>query len=38
MKIFELPTVEVIAFSAETVMSGSTNYPNINNGLPWDKP
>ena len=40
MKIFETPVIEVITFTAESIMEVSTNTPGTelpsgNNRLPW---
>ena len=35
MKIFEMPNIEVIIFTAENVMSVSDIDATINNGTPW---
>ena len=33
MKLFEMPAIEVISFSAESIMDDSL--PDIENGLGW---
>jgi len=39
MKIFEMPNIEVIAFTAESIMDVSNSQPSVspttNNQLPW---
>ncbi len=37
MKTFEMPAIEVIAFTSEVIMASGigNDLPNVNNGLNW---